>query len=100
MEDRTIHNPVTGERATFIETSHETGGARTVADLEITPGGGVPIHRHTDHEEWIDVVDGEIEVTLGGVKRRFDAGQRVVIESGNVHRRNPSSDRNLRFGAR
>ena len=63
MEDRTIENPVTGERVTFVETSRETSGARTVAELDVTPGGGVPTHRHTDHEERIEVVEGEIEVT-------------------------------------
>src|SRR5262245_53099775 len=98
MEERIIENPVTGERATFVETSRETGGKRTVADLEVTPGGGVPTHRHTDHEERIEVVEGEIEVTLGGQKRRFGAGEHVVIERGTVHAwRNPSPDRNLRF---
>jgi quercetin dioxygenase-like cupin family protein len=101
MKDRTIENPVTGERVTFVETSRETGGARTVAELHVTPGGGVPSHLHTDHEERIEVVEGEIEVTMGGVKRRFGAGEHVVIERGTVHGwRNPSSNRTLRFRGR
>jgi hypothetical protein len=66
MDDRTILNPVTGERATFIETARESGGARSVAEFEISPGGGVFPHRHGDHEERIDVLEGEIEVTAGG----------------------------------
>jgi quercetin dioxygenase-like cupin family protein len=100
VDDRTIHNPVTGQRAIFIETARESGGARTVADVETTPGGGVLSHRHADHQERIDVLEGEIEVTTGGVTRRVRAGEHVVIEAGAVHSwRNPSVDRALRFRA-
>ena len=98
MDDRTIDNPVTGQRAVFIETARESGGARTVLDVETTPGGGVLPHRHGDHEEWIDVLEGEIELTTSGVTRRVCAGEHVVIEPGAVHSwRNPGADRNLRF---
>jgi quercetin dioxygenase-like cupin family protein len=98
MDQRTIDNPVTGERATFVQTAHDTGGARTVGELEVAPGGGVFRHRHADHEERIEVLAGEIEVTLGRAARRVSAGQQVVIPRGTVHAwRNPSSDRTLRF---
>jgi quercetin dioxygenase-like cupin family protein len=98
MHDRTIDNPITGERAVFIETASESGGARTVADLEVGPGGGVPPHRHADHTERIEVLEGEIEVTAHSITRRIHAGEHVVIEPGEVHAwRNPSGDRILRF---
>jgi quercetin dioxygenase-like cupin family protein len=98
MADRTIDNPITGERATYIETSHETGSERSVIDLEVQPGGGVSTHRHADHDELIEVLEGEIEVTLDSVNRRYGAGEHVVIERGTVHAwRNPSRDRSLRF---
>ena len=100
MDDRTIDNPITGQRATFVETAQESGGARTVADVETTPGGGVLTHRHADHEEWIEVVEGEIELTSEGVTRRLGAGEQVTIQAGAVHSwRNPSRDRLLRFRA-
>ena len=98
MDKRAIHNPITGQRAIFSETARESGGARTVVDVETTPGGGVLTHRHADHEEWIDVLEGEIEVTTGGVTRRVCAGEHIVIEPDVVHAwRNPSADRILRF---
>jgi len=98
MGDRTIDNPVTGERVTYIETSHDTGRARSVIDLEVQPGGGVAIHRHAGHDEQIEVLEGEIEVTLNGARRRLGAGERLVIERGTVHAwRNPSPDGLLRF---
>lgn len=98
MTARTIENPVTGERATFVETSRESGGAHSVADLEVSPGGGVPRHRHTGHDERIEVLEGEIEVTVGRGKRRLGPGEQVVIARGQVHAwRNPSSTQRLRF---
>ena len=100
MDERTIHNPVTGERATFIETARESAGARSVFEVETAPGGGVFLHRHGIHEERIEVLDGEIEVTARGITRRVQAGEHVVIEPGEVHTwRNPSADRPLRFRA-
>ncbi len=95
---RTITNAATGERATYLETSRETGGARTSLELEVQPGGGVPVHRHADHDELIEVVAGEIEVTLGGKSRRLGAGERVLIPRGAIHRwSNPSPDHPLKF---
>ncbi|MGC3997084.1 MAG: cupin domain-containing protein [Anaeromyxobacter sp.] len=90
MNERTIHNPVSGETATWIESSTESGGARTVIDFEVTPGGGVTGHRHTNHREQIAVLEGEIEVTCGGTTRRYGAGEVAVIEPRAVHHwRNP-----------
>lgn len=98
MSTQTITNPVTGERATFVETSVQTGGARTVGMLEIDRLGGVPGHFHDAHDERIDVVDGEIEVVVEGVTSRLRAGEHIVIPRGVVHSwRNPSSAEPLTF---
>jgi quercetin dioxygenase-like cupin family protein len=98
MIDRTIDNPVTGERATYIETSHETGRTRSVIEIDVQPHGGVPVHRHAGHDEHIEVLEGEIEVTIAGRSRRYGTGERVVIERDVVHAwRNPNADRPLRF---
>ncbi len=46
----------------------------------------------------IEVLEGEIEVTAGGITRRLGAGEHVVVERGTVHAwRNLSPDRMLRF---
>lgn len=98
MAERTIENPVTGERATYIESSHENGCARTVIDLDVRPRGGVPIHRHRDHDEQIEVLEGQIEVTVEGVRRTFGVGETTVIPRGVKHSwRNPSTEKALRF---
>jgi quercetin dioxygenase-like cupin family protein len=98
MKNITITNPVTGERLTFVETSSGTAGARTVGDLEIDRLGGVPGHFHDEHEERIEVLEGEIEVIVAGVKSSLRAGEHIVIPRGVAHAwRNPSRDHKLRF---
>lgn len=96
--ERAIHNPVTGERMTYVETSRDSRGARTVGEVAITPGGGVFLHRHADHDERIEVLDGDVEVTLARVRRRLHAGEQILIPRGTVHAwRNPSPDRPATF---
>jgi quercetin dioxygenase-like cupin family protein len=96
--ERTIINTATGEQVTYLETSDETGGARSRFEMDAKPGGGVPVHRHGDHDELIEVLEGEIEVTMNGTTRRLGPGERVVIARGTTHRWcNPSSDRDLKF---
>jgi hypothetical protein len=51
--ERTIINTATGEKVTYLETSLETGGARSSLEMEAKPGGGVPVHQHADHDEAI-----------------------------------------------
>ena len=98
MTSRTIANPVTGERVTFVETSAQTAGARTVGELEIEGAGGVPGHFHDAHEERIEVLEGMIEVTIDGTRSQLRAGEHIVIPRGKVHAwRNPSRDRPLKF---
>lgn len=98
MAHRTIENPVSGERATWIESARDNGGTRTVADVEVGPGGGVPVHRHAQHQERIHVLAGEMQVTVRGQGRRLVAGESIVVEPGVMHGwRNPSRDRKLVF---
>lgn len=98
MAERPIDNPVTGERVVWLETSRATNGARSVGEVEVQPGGGVFTHRHAEHDERIEVLEGELEVTLGHTRRRLPAGEHVVVPRGAVHGwRNPSSDRIARF---
>jgi quercetin dioxygenase-like cupin family protein len=93
-----ITNPVTGERMTFVATSSQTGGARTVGDLLIDRLGGVPGHFHDAHDERIEVLEGEIEVIVEGVKTTLRAGDHIDIPRGKVHSwRNPSRDRASAF---
>lgn len=98
MLDRTITNPVTGERLTFVDTARESGGKRTVGELEVAGRGGVPGHSHDDHEELIEVLEGRVAVTIDGDTRVLSAGERIVVPRGKVHAwRNADDDRPMRF---
>ena len=42
-----IHNPVSGERITFLQTSRDTAGELLEIELELSPDGhvpGAPVH--------------------------------------------------------
>ena len=56
---QTLVNEITGETITFIETAAETGGAFTLIEVVLAPGGGVPMaHVHPNQSETFEVVDG------------------------------------------
>ena len=40
QDKRRIYNPIQKDYATFLKTSEETGGERTVIEIEVAPGGG------------------------------------------------------------
>lgn len=97
MTERVFENPVTGERAILVESSRESGGARTIMDLEVRAGGGPPGHSHDRHEERLDVLEGVLEVTVDGTTRRLTAGEHVVIPRGSMHAWRNASGQMLRF---
>ena len=51
--------------------------------FEIEPIGEVPPHHHG--EQWGVVVEGEMELTIGGQKRRYRAGDSYHIPAGVEH---------------
>ncbi len=76
---RTLENPVTGERFTFIETSATTGGELLAFELGLRAGGAVPIpHVHPVQTERFEVVEGTMRFRVG--LRRVTAGPGDVVE--------------------
>ena len=43
---RRYYHPLQKDYATFLETSEETGGDRTLIEIEVAPGGGNAPHYH------------------------------------------------------
>ena len=72
MNERSFENPQTRERATLVESARETGGKRSVLDIEVGGGGGVMGHFHDVHQERIEVLAGAIEVTVDGVTHQAE----------------------------
>jgi quercetin dioxygenase-like cupin family protein len=70
--------PFKGVRAWISQASDHQ-----VVFLDIEPVGHVSAHRHG--EQWGVVVEGELELTIGGVAHHFKAGDSYHIPAGVEH---------------
>lgn len=91
---RRYYNPVQRDYATFLETSEETGGERTLIEIEVAPGGGPRPHYH---KTYIEVLEGTLEVLIGRETRVLRAGQRVVVPKHTLHRFHNATDETVTF---
>jgi quercetin dioxygenase-like cupin family protein len=83
----TIHNPVTGERLTFLVTSADTDGEAVVIETVVQPHGSVAAaHLHPSQSERFAVKSGKLGLKAGREKRELGPGQFVVVEPGTPHR--------------
>jgi quercetin dioxygenase-like cupin family protein len=82
---RRIHNPIQRDAATFLETSEETGGARTLVELEIAPGGRVNPHEHTTYTEYFAVHRGRLTVRVDDAEVHLGPGDEAIVPAGAVH---------------
>jgi DNA-binding transcriptional MerR regulator/quercetin dioxygenase-like cupin family protein len=58
-------------------STRDTDGAMCV--FEFTGSGGGPCHLHHEQDEWIYVVDGELEFLIGEKRLRVRAGESVFL---------------------
>ena len=93
-----IENPVTGDRATFLEVAADTGGERVRFEWMIPPGFSVPEHVHPRQEERHEVLPGMLWARVGGRQRMLGEGEKVVGPAGVPHAWcNPSINEELRL---
>lgn len=84
--DRLV-NEVTGESITFVETADQTGGEWTLIEVEVAPGGGVPMaHVHPYQTETFEVLSGELSMTCGRDSVVAGPGDFVRVAAGQVHK--------------
>ncbi len=83
---KTIRNPVMGDVTTFLHTSEETNGEKTVLDIQLAPGGGSSPHHHGTYEESFEVLEGELLVELDGEVMRLAVGESTTVPAGAKHR--------------
>jgi quercetin dioxygenase-like cupin family protein len=50
------------DTVTFVKTSEETGGEYTLLEIQLSPGGGNPLHYHFDYEETFTAKKGTLTV--------------------------------------
>jgi len=72
------------EFAVKLSTS-ETGGAYYVFEGVTAPGDGVPPHIHSREDEIVEVLDGELEIFLGGKAFKAGAGAMAFFPRNVVH---------------
>jgi mannose-6-phosphate isomerase-like protein (cupin superfamily) len=93
---RRIYNPVQRDAATFLETSEEAGGARTLAELEVAPGGKVTPHYHLSYSEGFKVLEGRLSVVIDGVRHELGPGDEAVAAPRSLHAwSNPGAERSV-----
>jgi quercetin dioxygenase-like cupin family protein len=83
----TIHNPVTGERIVFRQTSRETNGEAVVIETFVQPNGFVAAaHVHPSQEERFEVLRGSVGFKVGRKKLVAGPGRRLTVPAGTPHR--------------
>jgi quercetin dioxygenase-like cupin family protein len=87
------YHPLQKDYATFLETSEETGGERTLIEIELAAGGGNAPHYHLTYDEHFEVLEGALEVQLGKAARTLHPGEKAVAYKTVLHRfRNPTEE--------
>jgi quercetin dioxygenase-like cupin family protein len=82
---RTLENPVTGERITFLVTSSETEGRLHQHRLELPPHALAAKHFHPYQQKRVEVVSGELRVWVDDLEHVLSPGEDIVILPGQAH---------------
>lgn len=95
--DRTIQDPLTGQRLTFLETAADTEGESLRAEVCLEPGGFVPRHLHVRQDERLEVVAGSVRFRTRGEDRVLGPGDTFVISRRRLHRVSNAGSGEARF---
>lgn len=83
---RTITNPISGEQVTFLHTSAETKGLKTVIEIVLQPNGeGPPPHYHKAYSETFRILEGEVSLLIGRESKIAKEGDTYTIKESQVH---------------
>lgn len=83
---RRIYNPLQKDAAIFLVTSRESGGERTLLEIELAPGGGNSLHMHTEFAEHFEVLEGELVVQVGREEHVLGPGGTATAPPRTLHR--------------
>jgi quercetin dioxygenase-like cupin family protein len=97
VQQRRIHNPVQQDAAIFVETTEESGGRRTLLEIELAPGGGNGPHRHLSYAERFVALDGELTVRVDGLLHVLQPGDEATAQAGVLHCFANETDEPIRF---
>jgi quercetin dioxygenase-like cupin family protein len=82
---RSLRDPADGQTVTFVETAAESGGRRSLIELDLAPGATDAPHRNDAYEERLEVLDGTLAVVVDGVGRLVGPGETVLFPAGSTH---------------
>lgn len=74
-----------GDRLTLVIPAEATGGAFSLMDIFVVPGGGPPPHIHTVASETFRVIEGEVTLLVGERTVRAGPGATVHVPAGVPH---------------
>jgi quercetin dioxygenase-like cupin family protein len=63
----------------------ETAGRCAIMEIRTAPGGGPPLHRHNNEDEWFYVLEGEYMFEVDGARIRATAGASLLARRGTAH---------------
>lgn len=91
--DKTVTNPISGEKVTFICTAAETKGLKSVIEIELQPKGeGPPPHYHKAYSETFRILEGEVSLQIGEEFKTAKEGDSYTVNKSQIHAfRNESS---------
>lgn len=92
---RVFINPMFKDRATVLKTSEETGGRYLLGLLEVSPGGGNPMHTHSLFEETFTAMEGKLGVQFGDQKIYLNPGESITVPPKQPHCFFNDSDRSV-----
>jgi DNA-binding transcriptional MerR regulator len=77
------HIKLGGEWNDCKVSAQDTAGAMCI--FEFTGTGGGPRHLHHEQDEWIYVIDGEVDFVVGAERLRLTAGESIFIPRKTAH---------------
>jgi quercetin dioxygenase-like cupin family protein len=69
----------------FSLAGKDQGVACVVSQAIVEPGAGAPLHVHAAEDEVLIVLEGTLDVRLGGERRVVEAGHTLSIPAGLPH---------------
>jgi quercetin dioxygenase-like cupin family protein len=98
---RTIVNPIIKDTVTFLQTSEESGGKISEAEITLMPGGGNPLHYHKTYSETFTAIDGELGIKLGKKETMvLKEGQSYTVKPRALHSFYNPTNKEIRFNVK
>ncbi|RYZ99180.1 MAG: cupin domain-containing protein [Sphingobacteriaceae bacterium] len=95
FKGKTLHNPVSGQTITFIQTGKDTNGKLLEMETVYRSRSVIPAeHYHPFQDEYFTVIEGEVRVKLDGKTSMLRTGDTLHIPANMRHAMwNPGSSK-------